>query len=524
MKYLPILNKTILIFIIGFIVSIFLRLPNFNQPFGRHHEWLTAHVLITNKIWFDKGISASYYSPIFKHDTSPFKEATIFNVLRDKEGYEYYISYPPFCFIASYIFFKLSFIQPSILGIQVFSLILHFISSFLILLIGYLLANKKVKEDFHIPSLLASFIYVFSTNNLWFHHNVYFADMLAQPLFIGSTYLLIKLLKNGFESKKELWALGIVNFLLVYTEWIGIFFDFTAVALLFLWHIKSIKKVWIYLSIISITGLLSLGLTVYQYSRINGWDAFIETEMKKYEERSGKSDNSAYQVHSIKNPYAWDKLADHYLKGYSNTFSYIKICFILFVIVIIVFRKTYLNGLKFMALLLAIIPILLHNYILFDFNATHDFSTLKSSFIFSLLIFIMTDSIICGINNFDNKIQYSLIALLSIHFIYFSYKSYKDYCFYNNPKDLLPYWKQVGEKIKEQRQEDELVFIREWGFPELIYYSDWIPHQQLEYHQAVDFLKNSSYNKGIYFYSDKLELKRIIRFNTKGDSTNVEVY
>lgn len=126
-------------------LSVCLRFPNIKdtQYLGKGHEWITAHVLLTNTIWFKEGGSKYNWAPVYTYDYKHDKTHPMFSHIIDKNGNRYYASYPPFAFYLPYFIFKITNTEPNVLGIRFFNLSLQFISGILIVLIIYFIGNKS---------------------------------------------------------------------------------------------------------------------------------------------------------------------------------------------------------------------------------------------------------------------------------------------------------------------------------------------------------------------------------------------
>src|ERR1044071_5028 len=123
-KYFYINTGLILIL---FSLSVIVRLDNLKAPMGRHHEWLTGHVLTTLSIFEKNGMAEHYYSPVFTFPETAERALLNKQEFKDKNNYDYYTSYPPFCFIFPYLIFKLFHLKVSLLGIRIIGLGIHFI-------------------------------------------------------------------------------------------------------------------------------------------------------------------------------------------------------------------------------------------------------------------------------------------------------------------------------------------------------------------------------------------------------------
>ncbi|MBK7668258.1 MAG: hypothetical protein IPJ32_13530 [Sphingobacteriaceae bacterium] len=179
-----------------FAISIAIRYSNLKSPLTRQQEWQTGHVLTTLSVWEQNGIANHYFSPVWTFNNPPDKITNSLGGVKDKEGYTYYVSYPPFSFILPYFVFKITGQDASIGGIRIFSLLIHFICALLIFLIVYKFSKKRLSEDYFIPAYVAFCFYVFATGNLWFHGNFYFADSLVHVFVLGSIYVFLSILQQ----------------------------------------------------------------------------------------------------------------------------------------------------------------------------------------------------------------------------------------------------------------------------------------------------------------------------------------
>lgn len=305
------MKKHLSIYIILFLFasSVFLRIPHIDRPLSVRYEWVTAHTLVTLGIWMEEGIIEHNFNPIytFSNPNDHFIKCPISGV-SDEEGNYYYVSYPPFSFILPFLIFKTSGLSINPLNLQIFNIFVHFGCSILIFLLIQGIYDSK---SGNYAALAGSSIYIFATTNLWYHTNVYFADILVQFFFLTSLILYIRC----YESKKSnttsmLFFLSLL--FMTYTEWLG----FLLAGVLFIHSFFFLRNRKI-ASIITLSTLIGMLAIVAQYSSIAGIEDYISTLLDRYSERSGNSG----QV-SIFDPAAHLKLANIYLR---NFFSFIYI-------------------------------------------------------------------------------------------------------------------------------------------------------------------------------------------------------
>jgi len=487
------INLTILFIV--FLISIIIRLPNLNRPLSRHHEWLTSFSLRIITIFYDNGAYKYNFNPITTYEGSANKNidntASLF-MPKDTQGNYYYTSYLPFAYLFPYFIFKLIDTRPTILGLQIFNLIFHFISAYFIFLIVSLL-NKNTNKGINWPAILGFTIYIFLPLNLWFHSNIYMAEIFVQPLFIIEIYLFLKILFSESIKDYYYWLLGITNLLIVYTEWLGVLLAGTmGLYLLFKIKNKKYKKI---LYIIVITSIFPLLLTIYQYSKIAGFEDLILSYKNKYSFRSGFSNSSPVGTR-ISDLTAWAKLTKAYLNSF---FPFFLILLLSLLILFQKFKKISSNHQLLLILYITMVPVMLHHFIFFSGTVVHDFFLLKDSVyiaIFGALIYQYFARFARGKNQL---LIFSAIILVG---------GLCSALIYNKSNSIYStYYKIIGEKIKQTAKEDEIVFIKFDNtkikqidiIPQYIIYAQRNISLWENNNQAAKLIKLNKLNKGVIF-------------------------
>lgn len=230
------------ILIIIFLVSVLVRLPNINHPLSKHHEFVTAISLRIVNIWEMEGASKYNFNPVMNYPGDANKHINKFasttGKMMDNEGNYYYVSHPQFAYIFPYLVFKLFHVKGTVLAIEIFNLVINFISALFVYLIIGTLRNKKSFEKTDWTGVLGFTVYLFSAGVLWFQCNTYMSDMLVHLFFITGVYLLLRMFINNETSGKYLILFAANLFLMIYTSWLGIFFAFCV----FLYSIIYLRK------------------------------------------------------------------------------------------------------------------------------------------------------------------------------------------------------------------------------------------------------------------------------------------
>ena len=432
----------IFIFII-FTLSVLIRLPNIDRPLSSNYEWVTAHTLVTLNIWKQEGIINHKLNPIytFPNANDHYIKCPISGVSNEQGDY-YYVSYPPFAFIFPYIFFKLSGVNISALSLQIFNLSIHLLCSILLFII---ISNiTETKKQLNSPALLGAAIYIFSPINLWNHSNVYFADILVQLFFLLSLLffqLILTKTKPNYSYNIFFWA---SLFFMIYTEWLGLLLA----GCLFLYFIFNRKfKTAIGISLISI---FAISIVMIQYASIAGHEAYLNTLLNRYSERSGQfGPAQIYQSDSLL------FLLTMYLR---NFFPYL-------IILVFTLAITYLIGKKLKpnisqvgkaTLFLSFSPVILHHILLFEFTIVHELSLVKASVFIAILIGLFSAPIFSTIANkkyiYENSLYLFVISTMFILGVYFYYSHIIV------PDEYAS--KRLGNQIRNTSSEVDTIFFK----------------------------------------------------------------
>ncbi len=440
--------KRYLLLVLVFIISVAVRFPVINNHLSMHHGWVTAHTLLTLQTWNDGGIFNYHAAPVYTPQNEGDKFIPALAGITDVKGDSYYVSYPPLGFYVPYFFIKLFFLQPTILSLIIFNLLLHFLSAFFIYKIVKRLLKNISSSEF--APIIAFVIYLFTPATLWFQCNVYFVDMLEQFLWIATFYVSLKLI--DVENKKNIFLFTVLLFACCYTEWMGLFYAFMAFTY---FGIKSICKKQIPVISLICVGvvLMSIGLFVLQYSQISGFHSLIESLTSKYKTRSGfYGENTSEFGLSIDNPDSFSRLWEHYFTNYFN------LIFLLLIIILVFFfiqkKNQFENKYWLIVVVFLVVPVLLHHFIFFNFTSLHDFSVLKSAVPLPVISGLLIASFE---NSFSKKI---FISVASVALLFYSiigvkefYSLYHKYCLTDSCEKLATF-------IKENVKPDEAIFIK----------------------------------------------------------------
>lgn len=424
-----------------------------------YNKWTIAHNLITAKIWYSEGITKHNFNPIYTFGNEGDKNINNLGGIKDNQDRYYYVSYPPFSFYLPFILFQIFKIKINLQPILYLNLVLQIASAILLATIISILTLKSYRTWF--PTLMAFVFYLYSGGNNWFYKNIYFADILAQTLFLLLIYLALKIIIERNFQPKLLLFFAIINFFLVYTEWIGVFFS---VALLSLAMIKT-KSDRDYIKLILpviVPLFMALLLTFVQYAAISGWQNLIIAWIAKLAERS-----------------SFGNLPLVSLKPYLNIAYFLKTFYfwellILLLLVLYLWKKLgnkILTTHEYYFFYLLILPIFLHYLIFFDFNSHHSFSLIKISPVIIAGLTLALTKIIGR-----RKVKKISICYLPIILIFCITSIFWYYQLKGKLIQKTVDYENVGKQIKTSARTNQVVFLcglpDNFVIPQLIFYAE----------------------------------------------------
>ncbi len=462
-------RRRVAIVLLVFVLSVLVRLPYLNRPLSSHHEGLTAHVLRTQQIWREEGALKHGFRLASTYPGKANRNIHNGGQLVDPAGRHYKSSLPPFAYILPYMVFRLLGVRPGVLPIQVFGLLVHLVTCVLVLLLVRELTRPDPSRPPEGPSegprgplaaaSVAFAVYLFSPHALWYHSNVYAFGMLAMPLFVAGILLSLKIAADGRAGPARHALLGLVTFLMVYTDWLGVFFAFSV----FAYALCRVRERGMRPVLYVVAGATAAGLalTVWQYSRIAGLSAFLRAAGGKYLERSGFAEAAAGgpQVWDFM---SWKTLCGHYVFG-----------FLPFLIVLYTLACVYLALLKkrpgraglrraapeLLALYLCAAPVALHHLVFFNYTSVHDYSVLKTGVFIAVLCGLLYHRIMTKLRadaSDDNRaLKAGALATLVVGMAIVSVVQY----LYLN-RDGHDGHLKMGREIARVARPDEVVFVR----------------------------------------------------------------
>ncbi|HLP19054.1 MAG TPA: hypothetical protein VK174_02060 [Chitinophagales bacterium] len=486
-----------------FLLSVAVRLPQLNRPLSKHHEFCTAISLRIMQIWYDKGIGKYGYNPVMTYNNPADKfinnSANQSGRMIDKEGNYYYVSHPPFAYYAPFFVFKLLHIRPDVLPLQIFNLLLHFISGLFVYFTVCLLSFNRARSLPYRSAIVAFTIYIFLPVTLWFQGNVYMSDMAVHLLFVIGVYTALKMIiRRKFYSPKYIFFYVLTLALMIYTSWLGVFFA-GGVIVYSLLHIRGeLKGFRVLLWSTVIVTLLMLRLIVYQYSQINGVGAYIEEMLSRYIVR-GSLEGTDQGLWSFMFSYLWliktlfYNYIIHYIVMYALIGAFLYLAFSRKKLKI-VFSE---NGYRF--IWLSVTPVVLLHVVFLNYSV-QDFSVLYASLFFSVVLGMLYDKVKKSGAVPLRTMQISLVITLVL--------MVAQYQVMNMPNvfKLVRYeQRDYGQDVQRLTKKNEVIFSSATIEPQEIFYAQRNIRYAANREEALQFLKQTNQKNGVIvsFYNRK---------------------
>lgn len=285
-KYL--LNKRNLLLVLGCIGVVLLSLSFRAQwiftPEVFDYEWHSSTVVRYLEAWDQKGGFSGLFVPSVTYEGAANQNINNHSSIQvgrlgysDANGDFYYVSYPPFAYIAPYAIFKLFFIEPDIIAVRVFNLFVQFATAGVIALLLLQITRSRVS------AFLGFSLYVFLPVSLYVHGTTYMSDMLVQLPFALAGLFFYNFLKakDGQLKKRHLLLLSISLFTAVYTEWLGVFMCAFIGGYALLHWTKDRHARDLFLASAA-AGSLAVALTVLQYASVADLRTFVTVMSDRY--------------------------------------------------------------------------------------------------------------------------------------------------------------------------------------------------------------------------------------------------
>jgi hypothetical protein len=508
--------------LVCFVLSLFARWDNLTNPITEKKHFISAHSLITVQIWEEEGFFKHGGNPVYTYAGKGNHKSKGLGGVLDKNGDAYYVSYPPLSFYTLYAFSQVcGGSSPG--SLHLLAVIIHLLCAVgLYLLVKQLAQND---EQVNVFSLIPPIAYLLWVGPMWVHGNLYFSDQLEQVFFIFTALISLKLYQ-GKRFKYDLILFGILIFLSCYTEWLGVFGAFVTGVIFLINYYRKREKYFLHLFLIAgLCSSFSVGLTIFQYSHIDGFESYKEAALNKYKERSGLHDDiqSAKKI-NLKTTEGFEALEygwSHFVMTKESFNILLVVLFICLVLKFFLFkdRKSHSsNGPGFLLLIFGI-PILMHYTVFFNFNALHPFSGLKTSSLIILGLAVLPQYFSVLLSKRINPLY---LAIPILAYVLIKANHGINYYAKKHSRDNVQLSLEV-QKIRRTSSKDNVVFTNLPYSPSYNYnaHHNLIPLDSLDYTIMKNYTKHLETPKIDYYHFDNNRLEYLLRFQY--DSRVVQV-
>ena len=259
-------------------------------------------MLTTLKVWDEKGIDDYHAAPV-----QTWPDAKKFNHyykrLEDKEGNNYYISHPPFAFIANYGVLKTFGLPINQASLQWILIFMFLTEAILLAWIVSRLSKQSNTRNLHLTILAVLALYLLNPVNLYAHSQHNFSEIWGQ-FFLITTLAAWTLYLQSDRVLIARILLFISAAMLAATDWMGL----TFVAALIVVYFRQMKKPHIRYGIIvvSISVILASAAVFIQYVSVSGLNDFHRALGIRFLERSGFFGSQYTDMgYDVLNPQTW---------------------------------------------------------------------------------------------------------------------------------------------------------------------------------------------------------------------------
>ena len=297
------------------VLALVMRMPRITEIVSTH-DWLTSHTALVTRIWQMTGPPANHYSLVTNWPNPPdlkVQHGTA-SVLDDR-GNTYFLSFPPFAFYLSYIFFQLIGQGASIFPLRL--LMMAFSSLGAWAFARAIQTAWGAGDDSRAPSLIAAAVFLLSPASLLYFGAAYFSLILSIPLWMG-------LLAEAMRAAPRPWLIALASFTICYTDWLGFL---AAIPLTVIW---LRRREWGLTAALVAPSALALAVTLATYSSIAGWPALLESIQTKYLLRAGLANDSS--TFSIQDSLTYSLIFRNYYLGFLPVvvpFAWSAVCYAL---------------------------------------------------------------------------------------------------------------------------------------------------------------------------------------------------
>lgn len=485
-----------------FIVSVLIRIPNFDRPLSKHHEFNAAMVLIGMEYWNENGgPSSTYYTPVLNYSNEGDRNLDLqTSLLTDAKGNLIYASFGAGWFLYPYYFFKVFALTPAPATLTIFNLILSLVSMLLVFSIARKVFSEQDSNN-SIKSLGVVFLYVLNPCTLWYTGNGYVHEVMVLPFFLMQVNIFVDFIKKESAfSNGRLLLYFLVTVLGVFSDWLCIVW--LMVTVVFALKRVSAERKWItYLVTAFVSGIFSILLVIGHYGYYLGVENYINALANRYQSR-GMLNIGITSVDDF-----LLKILKHYLTSYLSLLLLLLLCAGLYLIKFFKRQKITFNldTASKSILFLTFFTAFLHHIIFMEFTSVHEYAVLKASLFLSL-----ATGVLLFATNIPIKASGLIFFIVSISQYYYINRIGQ----ISLNGDRYDYTEMTGKIIQKNAYESEVVFVDDSKMrPQISYYAKRTILNANSLEQAKEVLRQQpGKTKGVWFDIENSAVVSITHF------------
>lgn len=278
-------RQALFIVLLTFILSVLVRVPNLNRPVSKHHEFITALILINLESWRQAGGGEKFnYTPVMNYqntgDKHPEKAVYI-----DSAGNQLYLSLGPAWYMIPYFVYEIFDLPVEPVYLRILNLLFNLVT----LLLAFYFFRQLIP-----PGTSGRYLFVvagclllqFTPGMLWYSGNGYVHTAIILPVVIAVLMILLPMLPSPQKiTSLRLLGLGLLVILLVYMDWLPVFICFCT-TLWILFRRRRDKQYLLLASVLTIATLSGMALVFEQFASYAGWPAVSRYWQLRFGDRS----------------------------------------------------------------------------------------------------------------------------------------------------------------------------------------------------------------------------------------------
>lgn len=278
-------KQALFIVLFTFMLSVLVRVPNLHRPVSKHHEFITALILINLESWRQAGGGEQFhFTPImnFQNPGDKHQEKAVYV---DSAGNQLYLSLGPAWYMIPYFVYELFHLPSEPVYLRILNLFFNLAT----LLLAFYFFRQLIP-----PGTPGRYLFVvagclllqFIPGMLWFSGNGYVHTSIILPVVLAMLMVLLPMLQSPQKiTALRLLALGLLIILLVYMDWLPVFICFCTL-LWILFRRRQDKQYLLLASVLIIATFTGIALVFEQFASYAGWPAVSRYWQLRFQERS----------------------------------------------------------------------------------------------------------------------------------------------------------------------------------------------------------------------------------------------